>query len=87
MALPLPKDCPAASAWCCARGLSSPQANRSWPKPWRVRARPVDLRNISAWSIRNPIVPIVLFVALMLMGVFSFMRMDGQPGRSVSRLM
>ena len=38
----------------------------------------MDLRNISAWSIRNPIVPIVLFVALMLMGVFSFIRMDVQ---------
>jgi multidrug efflux pump subunit AcrB len=38
----------------------------------------MDLRNISAWSIRNPIVPIVLFVGLMLMGVFSFMRMDVQ---------
>jgi len=38
----------------------------------------MDLRNISAWSIRNPIVPIVLFAALMLMGVFSFMRMDIQ---------
>jgi multidrug efflux pump subunit AcrB len=38
----------------------------------------MDLRNISAWSIRNPIVPIVLFVGLMLMGVFSFLRMDVQ---------
>jgi len=38
----------------------------------------MDLRNISAWSIRNPIVPIVMFAGLMLMGVFSFMRMDVQ---------
>jgi multidrug efflux pump subunit AcrB len=38
----------------------------------------MDLRNISAWSIRNPIVPIVFFVALMLMGVVSFLRMDIQ---------
>ena len=38
----------------------------------------MDLRNISAWSIRNPIVPIVFFAALMLMGVVSFMRMDIQ---------
>ena len=38
----------------------------------------MGLRNISAWSIRNPIVPIVLFAALMLMGVFSFLRMDIQ---------
>ena len=38
----------------------------------------MDFRNISAWSIRNPIVPIVLFAALMLSGVVAFMRMDIQ---------
>jgi multidrug efflux pump subunit AcrB len=38
----------------------------------------MNLRNISAWSIRNPVVPIVLFAALMLMGIVSFMRMDVQ---------
>jgi multidrug efflux pump subunit AcrB len=38
----------------------------------------MNFRNISGWSIRNPIVPIVLFIALMAMGVFSFMRMDVQ---------
>ncbi|HMO67335.1 MAG TPA: efflux RND transporter permease subunit [Novosphingobium sp.] len=38
----------------------------------------MNLRNISAWSIRNPVVPIVLFAAAMLMGVVSFMRMDVQ---------
>jgi len=36
----------------------------------------VNLRNLSAWSIRNPIVPIVLFAALLLAGMFSFARMD-----------
>ncbi len=36
----------------------------------------MNFRNLSAWSIRNPIVPIVLFVALVLVGVVSFMRMD-----------
>ncbi len=38
----------------------------------------MDLRNISAWSIRNPIVPIVLFAGLLLIGIVSFMRMDVQ---------
>ena len=38
----------------------------------------MNFRNISAWSIRNPIVPIVLFAALVLVGVVSFMRMDIQ---------
>ena len=38
----------------------------------------MNLRNISAWSIRNPVVPIVLFAALMLMGVVAFLRMDVQ---------
>ena len=36
----------------------------------------MGFRNISAWSIRNPIVPIVLFLALTLAGIVSFMRMD-----------
>jgi multidrug efflux pump subunit AcrB len=34
------------------------------------------MRNISAWSIRHPIIPIVLFVALTLMGLIAFSRMD-----------
>ncbi len=36
----------------------------------------MNFRNISAWSIRNPIPPIVLFVALTLAGIVSFIRMD-----------
>ncbi len=41
----------------------------------------MGLRNMSAWSIRNPVPPIVLFLALMLAGLVSFSRMDvqGQP--------
>ena len=38
----------------------------------------MNFRNISAWSIRNPVVPIVLFAGLMLAGIVSFMRMDIQ---------
>ncbi|MEP7351058.1 MAG: efflux RND transporter permease subunit [Sphingorhabdus sp.] len=38
----------------------------------------MNFRNISAWSIRNPVVPIVLFVALTLAGIMSFMQMDVQ---------
>ncbi|HEU4960820.1 MAG TPA: efflux RND transporter permease subunit [Sphingomonas sp.] len=36
----------------------------------------MNFRNISAWSIRNPVPPIVLFVALTLAGIVSFMSMD-----------
>ncbi|MDQ2891816.1 MAG: efflux RND transporter permease subunit [Pseudomonadota bacterium] len=36
----------------------------------------MSFRNISAWSIRNPVPPIVIFLALTLAGVVSFMRMD-----------
>jgi hydrophobic/amphiphilic exporter-1 (mainly G- bacteria), HAE1 family len=32
--------------------------------------------NISAWSIRNPIPPIVLFVVLMVMGLLAFRNLD-----------
>ncbi len=36
----------------------------------------MNLRNISAWSTRNPVVPLVLFIALTLAGILSFNRMD-----------
>ncbi len=36
----------------------------------------MNFRNISAWCIRNPVPPIVLFVALLLAGIVSFSRMD-----------
>jgi multidrug efflux pump subunit AcrB len=41
----------------------------------------VNFRYLSAWSIRNPIVPIVLFIGLVLAGLVSFNRMDvnGSP--------
>jgi multidrug efflux pump subunit AcrB len=38
----------------------------------------MNFRNISAWSIRNPIVPIVLFITLVIAGLVSFARMDIQ---------
>ena len=34
------------------------------------------MRNMSAWSIRNPIIPIVFFIGLMIAGIVSFNRMD-----------
>src|SRR6266496_132704 len=36
----------------------------------------MNFRNISSWCIRNPVFPIVLFVALMLAGLVSFARMQ-----------
>lgn len=36
----------------------------------------MSFRNISAWAIRNPVPPIVLFIALTLAGIVSFMRMQ-----------
>ncbi|WP_435200033.1 efflux RND transporter permease subunit [Qipengyuania sp. 902] len=36
----------------------------------------MNFRNISAWSIRNPVIPLVAFTALLLAGLISFMRMD-----------
>src|SRR3954469_13678364 len=36
----------------------------------------MNLRNISAWSIRNPVPSLVLFAALTLAGIVSFLRMD-----------
>lgn len=36
----------------------------------------MSFRNISAWCIRNPVPPIVLFIALLLAGIISFNRMD-----------
>ena len=36
----------------------------------------MNFRNISAWSIRNPVIPLVFFTALLLAGILSFSRMD-----------
>lgn len=36
----------------------------------------MNFRNMSAWSIRNPVPPLVLFLALTIAGIVSFMRMD-----------
>lgn len=36
----------------------------------------MGFRNISAWAIRNPVPPIVMFIALLLLGIGSFMTMD-----------
>lgn len=36
----------------------------------------MSFRNISSWAIRNPLPPIVLFVALTIAGIVAFMRMD-----------
>lgn len=38
----------------------------------------MNFRNISAWSIRHPVVPIVLFIGLTLAGLISFMGMEIQ---------
>ncbi|HEX4846636.1 MAG TPA: efflux RND transporter permease subunit, partial [Novosphingobium sp.] len=38
----------------------------------------MSFRNISAWCIRNPVVPIVLFLGLMLAGMITFSRMKVQ---------
>jgi multidrug efflux pump subunit AcrB len=35
----------------------------------------MNLRNISAWSIRNPIIPIVAFIGLLIAGLVSFNRL------------
>ncbi|RXZ64777.1 efflux RND transporter permease subunit [Pelagerythrobacter rhizovicinus] len=36
----------------------------------------MNFRNISAWSIRNPVIPLVFFTALLLAGLMAFARMD-----------
>lgn len=38
----------------------------------------MNFRNISAWSIRNPVVPIVIFIGLMIAGIMSFSTMKVQ---------
>ncbi|PSJ37705.1 efflux RND transporter permease subunit [Allosphingosinicella deserti] len=38
----------------------------------------MNFRNISAWSIRNPVSPLVIFVALSIAGLVSFLRMEVQ---------
>jgi multidrug efflux pump subunit AcrB len=38
----------------------------------------MNFRNISAWSIRNPVVPIIIFMGLVLVGAVSFVQMKIQ---------
>lgn len=38
----------------------------------------MNFRNISAWSIRNPVIPIVIFIGMMLAGMISFKLIDVQ---------
>ncbi|MCB2087826.1 MAG: efflux RND transporter permease subunit [Sphingomonadaceae bacterium] len=43
----------------------------------------MDFRNISAWSIRNPVVPIVLFIGLVIAGLMSFNDMKVQDNPDI----
>ena len=36
----------------------------------------MNFQNISAWSIRNPVIPLVFFIAITIAGIISFSRMD-----------
>lgn len=36
----------------------------------------MNFRNMSAWSIRNPVIPMVFFIAVLMAGILSFARMD-----------
>ena len=44
----------------------------------------MGFRNISAWAIRNPVPPIVLFIALTLAGVMAFMQMKVNNNPDIS---
>ncbi|MDE1468193.1 efflux RND transporter permease subunit [Aurantiacibacter sp. D1-12] len=43
----------------------------------------MDFSQISAWSIRNPIVPILAFIGLMIAGIMSFQDMDIQDNPDI----
>ncbi|MCX7285746.1 MAG: efflux RND transporter permease subunit [Novosphingobium sp.] len=43
----------------------------------------MNFQNISAWCIRNPVVPIVLFIGLTLAGLVSFMQMKVQDNPDI----
>jgi multidrug efflux pump subunit AcrB len=42
------------------------------------------MRNISAWAIRNPVIPLVMFAFLLVMGLLAFNRMDVNLNPDVS---
>ncbi|MDE0945864.1 MAG: efflux RND transporter permease subunit, partial [Sphingobium sp.] len=44
----------------------------------------MSFRNISAWAIRNPVTPLVMFAALLLAGIVSFTRMDVNNNPDIS---
>src|SRR5437870_551228 len=51
-------------------------AARPEAKQRSPRGKDFEMRNISAWAIRNPIPVIVLFIALTLAGMIGFTGMD-----------
>ncbi len=44
----------------------------------------MSFRNISAWAIRNPVTPLVIFAALLLAGLVAFSRMDVNNNPDIS---
>ena len=44
----------------------------------------MSFRNISAWAIRNPVAPLVLFAALTLAGIVAFLQMDVNNNPDIS---
>ena len=44
----------------------------------------MSFRNISAWAIRNPVAPIVFFIALTVAGIMAFMEMKVNNNPDVS---
>lgn len=44
----------------------------------------MSFRQISTWAIKNPVTPIVLFFALMLAGIVSFVRLDVNDSPDIS---
>ena len=42
------------------------------------------MRNISAWAIRHPVIPIVLFVVLFCLGIVAFVRLQINDNPDIS---
>ena len=67
--------------------MARPSRSRRAPRPPPASEARAPMKNISAWAIRHPVSPVVLFVVLLFLGTVAFNRLPRhpEPRRDASR--
>src|SRR5579864_8829818 len=64
--------------------MAKPSRSRRAPRPPPASEAPAPMKNISAWAIRHPVSPVVLFVVLLFLGTVAFNRLPRTLNPDVS---